>query len=95
MNTTAGSLSEMAIAENVLAKAILEILYHDPGARRRWKDELSDWILDTRSAQQPLNPVALLQHLRWFYPQVYDRVIGNVQVRDEVRDVMHQMMGNE
>jgi hypothetical protein len=95
MDTTVGSLSETVIAGNILTKVVLEILYHDTGTRRRWKDELSDWILDTQPAQQTLDPAALLQHLRWFHPQVYERVLGNVQVRHEVRELMHQMMGNE
>lgn len=95
MNTTVGSLSETVIAGNLLTKVVLEILYHDTGTRRRWKDELSDWILDTQPAQQTLDLVALLQHLQWFHPQVYERVLGNVQVRHEVRELMNQVTSGD
>ncbi len=54
-------MGEEASVDDPLAQRLLDIIYHDPGCRRVYKELLTDWILDTQSRTAPLEAVALVQ----------------------------------
>jgi hypothetical protein len=70
---------------NTLMTQILEILYQDPAIRRLWKDQLSDWILDQQASEQPLDARALLNHMLMSHPEVLERLVNNVRVKDRIQ----------
>ncbi len=67
-----------------LAQQILDLIYHDPEVRRRHKDSLANWILDTQPRTAPVDTAALLEYLSVHQPNLLHRLRINVRIKDEL-----------
>jgi hypothetical protein len=66
-----------------LTERILALIYRDSEVRRKHKDALTDWILDTQSRTEPLDPVTLMDYLALHQPELLDRLKSNVRLQEE------------
>jgi hypothetical protein len=67
----------------VLAQRILTLIYHDSEVRRKHKDALADWILDTQPRTGPLDPAVLMDYLALHQPDLLERLKSNVRLQEE------------
>jgi hypothetical protein len=63
---------------------ILDLIYQDPEVRRKSKDLLTDWILDTQSRTEPLDSTALLDYLAICQPHVFERLKINIRIQEDL-----------
>jgi hypothetical protein len=71
-----------------LAQQVLDLIYHDSGVRRPYKDSLTDWILDTQPRTEPLDTRTLLEYLALHQPDVLSRLKINGRLKDEIAQVL-------
>jgi hypothetical protein len=70
--------------DDPLAQRMLDLIYRDGTVRRKSKDALSDWILDTQSWTEPLNSMALVEYLACHQPDLLDRLKTNVRLQEDL-----------
>ncbi len=58
-----------------LMQLLLARIYSPGGARRPWKDQLSDWLLDRHARQGSLTPRDLLDGLFLFRPALLEALL--------------------
>lgn len=71
-----------------LAQEILDILYRDSSTRRLYKDQLTDWIIDTQPHGSPLDGTALIQQLAKHQPDILSRLKINTLVKEDIARVL-------
>lgn len=71
-----------------LVQRMLDVIYRDPGVRRRCKDALTDWILDTQPRRGGLDSTRLVEYLAIHQPDLLSRLKMNVRLEDELAQVL-------
>jgi len=82
---------EETAVDNPLAQRLLDIIYHDPDGRRRYKESLTDWILDTQPRTAPLEAAALVQYLAAHQPELLTRLKINVRLQEELARALESL----
>ncbi len=77
-----------------LAQRILAIIYHDPDVRRRYKESLTDWILDTQPRTAPLDTEALVHYLAAHQPDLLNRLKINVRIKEDLARALESLERN-
>jgi len=77
-----------------LAQRILDIIYQDREVRRRHKESLTDWILDTQPRTAPLDTSALLQYLAVHQPELLNRLKINVRIKEDLARALESIEQN-
>lgn len=77
-----------------LAQHILDIIYQDREVRRRHKESLTDWILDTQPRTAPLDTSALLQYLAVHQPELLNRLKINVRIKEDLARALESIEQN-
>lgn len=67
-----------------LTTRVLALLYRTPEIHLHWKDELSDWILDTHQAGTPLTADLLITHVHLAHPALFQQLLCHPSVRTDL-----------
>jgi len=71
-----------------LLSILLVRIYPLGGARRPWKDQLSDWLLDRYARQGSLTARDLLDGLFLFRPALYEVLLKQSDLQDDLAAVL-------
>lgn len=71
-----------------LAQRILDLIYRDPETQRKYKESITNWILDTQPRTGPLESVALLRYLATHQPDVLQRLKINIYLQDDLAQAL-------
>ena len=66
-----------------LTERMLNLIYRDSEVRRKYKDTLPDWVLDTQPRTGPLDPATLMDYLALHQPELLERLKSNVRLQEE------------
>jgi len=67
---------------------LLARIYPLGGARRPWKDQLSDWLLDRYVSQGSLNARDIIDGLFLFRPALYEVLLKQSDLQDDLAAVL-------
>ena len=67
-----------------LAQQMLALIYRDSEIRRKHKDALTDWILDTQPRNGTLDTATLMEYLALHQPDLLERLKSNVRLQEEL-----------
>jgi hypothetical protein len=70
--------------QDPLAQRILDCIYLDTEVRRKHKDAVSDWILDSVAQSGTLDSIALVKYLATAQPHLLERLKTNVRIQDDL-----------
>lgn len=70
--------------QDPLAQRILDCIYLDTEIRRKHKDAVSDWILDSVARTGSLDSIALVKYLVTSQPHLLERLKTNVRIQDDL-----------
>ncbi len=71
-----------------LIDVLLARIYSSGGARRPWKDQLSDWLLDRYVSQGSLNARDIIDGLFLFRPALYEVLLKQSDLQDDLAAVL-------